>query len=139
MNLGARGRLIAEIDAHTSGQAEIAVPLDLFFEGNDDPGSIGCNLCGPRPSIGEFYKALSAFRSRPEVQDVLVRISSADDEAYRPCSDTVCVISSIAEEEIASALNMLRFDDLVAGWMYGRPKSAPDPKPGFIPYSLGWD
>lgn len=56
MDLVARLRLVNEAISQEANGGEIAVPLDLFFEGNDDPGSIGCNLSDPRPNIQQFYQ-----------------------------------------------------------------------------------
>ena len=139
MDPEARKRLIVEIDAQKPDEGEVAVPLDLFFEGNDDPGSIGCNLGDEQPAIQEFYRVLSSLRQKPEVQDVLVRIFAVDDDSTWPYADTVYVISSLSQGEIEDALAPLKFDEVVAEWMYGKPVASPDPKPGFIPYSVWWD
>ena len=139
MDVRARGRLMAEIAAQKTVGGEIAVPLDLFFTGNDDPGSIGCNLGPQQPAIRDFYAAFSSLRERPEVQDIWVRIYDADDENCWPFSDTVYVISSLSQAEIKAALSSLKFDEVSSGWMYGKPVSAPVPKSGFKPYSVWWD
>jgi hypothetical protein len=133
MDIEARGRLIMEIAAQKAVGGEIAVPLDLFFVGNDDLGSIGCNLGPEQPAIGEFYAAFTALSRRLEVQDIWVRIYSVDDEDQWPYTDTVYVISSLSQAEIVAALAPLKFDEVVAGWMYGKPASAPTPQPGFTP------
>ena len=49
-----------------------AVSLEQFFDGNDDPGSIMCNL-QPR-SMGAVREQLARIRSRPDVASVLVHI-----------------------------------------------------------------
>ncbi|MFE0756043.1 hypothetical protein ACFW16_18930 [Inquilinus sp. NPDC058860] len=140
MNRQARQRLIEEIsEQQRAGPIEIAVPLDLFFDGNDDRGSIGCNLGDEQPAIAEFYRTLSDLRRRPEVQDILVRICAVDDDESWPFADTVYVISSLRQSEIESALAGLRFDEVVAKWMYGKPPAVAEPRPGFTPYSVWWD
>lgn len=140
MDHQARRRLIDEVSAQQrAGLSEIAVPLDLFFDGNDDLGSIGCNLGNEQPAIAEFHQTLAALRRRPEVQDIMVRICAVDDDESWPFADTVYVISSLSQDDIERALANLRFDEVVAKWMYGRPPVAPEPKPGFTPYSVWWD
>ncbi|MGF6228610.1 hypothetical protein QFZ27_002565 [Inquilinus ginsengisoli] len=140
MDRQARQRLIEEIsEQQRAGSGEIAVPLDLFFDGNDDRGSIGCNLGDVQPAIAEFYRTLVALRRRPEVQDILVRICAVDDDESWPFADAVYVISSLPQSEIEDALIVLRFDEVLAKWMYGKPPAAAEPKPGFAPYSVWWD
>jgi hypothetical protein len=135
----ARQKLIADIVTQKAAGGEIAVPLDLFFTGNDDRSSIGCNLGDKQPAIQEFHAVLASLRERPEVQDILVRVYDADDDTSWPYTDTVYVISSLPQNAIESALERLRFDQVSAEWMYGKPASAPEPKPGFTPYSIWWD
>lgn len=135
----ARARLAAEITTQEKVGGEIAVPLDLFFIGNDDPGSIGANLGDSQPRISEFFQILARLRDRPEVQDIWVRISAADDEYSWPYTDTVYVISSLTQSEIEAALGDLKFDEITSDWMYGKPASAPEPKTGFTAYSVWWD
>ncbi len=48
---------------------EPVVSLELFFEGNDDPGSIGCNLTD-HPGVDRFYAVLRGIRDRPDVHGV---------------------------------------------------------------------
>ena len=56
------------------------VGLEDFFDGNDDDGSIGCNLLeNEHPGPEGFYTVLKAIRSRPEVQDILVEVYEVED------------------------------------------------------------
>ena len=139
MDKGARSRLLAEIAQQQKSGSEIAVSLDLFFDGNNDLGSIGCNLGEDQPSIREFYRTLAALRDKSEVQDVLVRIVDADDDSSWPYTDTVYVISSLPQSEIETALRSLSFDEVTPEWLYGKPLSAPEPFDGFTAYSVWWD
>jgi hypothetical protein len=139
MDMKARSRLAAEIARQQNSGGEIAVPLELFFEGNDDQGSIGCNLGDNQPSIAAFHQTLAALQSKPEVQEVWVRIADSNDEDTWPYTDTVYVISSLQQNEIENALAELRFDEVTLGWMHGKPNSAPEPKAGFVSFSVWWD
>jgi hypothetical protein len=60
--------------------SDLSVPrplltLEEFFDGNDQYGSIGCNLpdC---PTPHEFYEVFKQIRVTPEVADVRVEIRS---------------------------------------------------------------
>jgi hypothetical protein len=57
------------LDDQDCYQPSPLVPLDLFFNGNDDTGSIGCNLAS-HPEIATFYDALRQLRSDGEVSGV---------------------------------------------------------------------
>ena len=60
------------------GSPSPVVSLEDFFEGNEDPGSIACNLDkSDRLSIAEWLRILKEIRGRANVQDVLVEIAAA--------------------------------------------------------------
>ena len=84
MDHAARRRIIAETRAQQSRGDEVAVSLELFFIGNDDPGSIGCNLGLDQPPVETFRDVLIRLRARAEVQDFVVRIADADDDTSWP-------------------------------------------------------
>jgi hypothetical protein len=136
-----RDKLLAKIVAQNPpGELrEIVVSLEDFFAGNDDRGSIGCNLGEQQPPIVEFYRQLREIRSKPNVQDVLVRIYDYDDPTSWPYTDTVYIISSAPLEEVKKWASSLLPDEVHAEWMYGKPPAAPEVKPGMTPYSVWWD
>jgi hypothetical protein len=77
------------------------VPLEDFFEGNDDLGSIGCNLMD-HPGIEFFYEHLKAIRNRANVTNVLVGVYELEESDYTmwPFSETVYVITSENPESV---------------------------------------
>jgi hypothetical protein len=83
------------------------VSLEDFFEGNDDVGSIGCNLVS-HPGIDRFYRTLLEIRSRPDVQDVLVEIRELVDEDSWPFSDTIFVLTSMRGDDLQKLLSNLQ-------------------------------
>ena len=78
------------------------VSLEDFFTGNDDLGSIGCNL-SDHPGLKRFYSVLRSIRKRPEVQDILVTIYEfeEDDESMWPFSERVYVLTSASVDDLA--------------------------------------
>jgi hypothetical protein len=92
------------------------VPLELFFDGNDDPGSIGCNLPGEvMPS--EFQSTLSSIRARADVADVLVQVTMHDDPDGWPFSDTIWVITTASPSVVRSWMpERLQPDDVFEGF-----------------------
>ena len=124
-----------------------AVPIDLFFQGNDDPGSIGCNIPDDEyPGIGKFYEVLKSIQIRNDVQAVLVRIYEVEDGMW-PFSDEVYILTSASLEEVKSWVADL-FPAEVYGdserndgkdWESVKPLSGPDLLPGMNAFYVWWD
>lgn len=92
--------LLAAIDRQGGvGGTRPAIPLDLFFEGNDDEGSIGCNL-GNHPGVATFHQVLTTIRDKPNVHDVLVGITEVMSSSEWPFSDHVYVITTALPSEV---------------------------------------
>jgi hypothetical protein len=87
------------------------VSIGDFFEGNDDLGSIGCNLMS-HPGVDAFYKSFAAIRSRSDVQDVRVEIEDLVDEHSWPFADTVFVLTSMTKENMRDLVAALKPDDV---------------------------
>lgn len=72
------------------------VTLEEFFEGNDDPGSIGYDLPdGPSPP--EFYAFLSTLRGHAEIADVRIEVKDLEDSDGWPSTDTVWFVTSLTQ------------------------------------------
>ncbi|MDX2007253.1 MAG: hypothetical protein SFU83_18590 [Meiothermus sp.] len=90
--------------------------LEEFFEGNNDYGSIGCNL-PDQPSPQEFYQLFRQIRSREVVQNVLVQVHSQDDPDLWPFCDTTFLVTSAPLIEVASWFTeRFRPDNIDEGW-----------------------
>jgi hypothetical protein len=76
------------------------VTVDEFFVGNNEIGSIGCNLV-PTPTPEQFHALLEVIAKRPDVQDIRVQITAFDVEEW-PFSDTIYIMTSAAPEEVAT-------------------------------------
>jgi hypothetical protein len=112
--------------------------LEEFFEGNQDAGSIGCNLPDvPGPRV--FYEVFRQLRERPDVADVRVQITSWDDPDYWPFSDTVWIVTSLAPYDIQHRLGKrLYADDAKVGWP-DYPMERIEVPAGMMPISVWWD
>lgn len=89
------------------------VPLELFFDGNDDRGSIGCNLID-HPGASVFYQTLVNLREDADVSGVWVLAKQHDWKPSWPHSDEVLVRTRLDETEIASRLDCLQPDTVDA-------------------------
>jgi hypothetical protein len=88
------------------------VPIGQFFEGNDDEGSIGCNLM-PHPGIERFREVLVGLSKRPDVTGVFAVITELDPgEDMWPFSDTILVAGSMASESFGEAVAELEADEV---------------------------
>lgn len=117
------------------------VSLEDFFEGNDDLGSIGCNLGeDEHPGINGFYRVLRDIRARADVQDVLVEIHELmEGEDEWPFAERVYILTSATEDTVRSLLEPLLADDVELGWSNSEPPGAPTLKPGMRVLAAWWD
>jgi hypothetical protein len=84
------------------------VPIDHFFDGNDDPGSIGCNL-DPHPGVDAFRQVLTNLLARPDIEAVYARISELDPGGgCWPFTDTVFVVGTVPPDELQEAVEELQ-------------------------------
>ena len=114
------------------------VSLEEFFDGNEDPGSIGCNLT-KHPGLDRFYAELKAIRERPDVQDVFVAIHEIDQDTTWPFSECVYILTSARPQEVAAWVKPLQPSEVSEGWLYGQPPKAPKLKDGMQVISCWWD
>ena len=142
MNAEARQRLIDRIKAYGPPMAGGSLPLvtlEDFFAGNEDFGSIGCNLW-PQLGPGFFYEKLKQIRDQPNVQDVLVEINEVvEDPATWPFSDRVYILTSATRDEVSTWAALLQPDAVEDGFAISASDQAPLLGPGTKIYSLWWD
>jgi hypothetical protein len=88
------------------------VSLEDFFTGNDDEGSIGCNLTR-HPGVDVFYQTLRQIRARPNVQDVLIGITDLQevDVTTWPFSDTVYILADASQNQVEEWIHSLSPDE----------------------------
>src|SRR6478609_5932641 len=84
---------------YPNAQTAPLVSLEEFFKGNEDEGSIGCNLMD-HPGIDTFYSVLLEIKNKPSVQDVFVEVMEVEDEEYWPFSERVYILSQARSQEI---------------------------------------
>jgi hypothetical protein len=113
--------------------------LSEFFDGNDDSGSIGCNLTPP-PGPENFHKILMQIAARSDVADVRIQITMFDDPEMWPFSDTVWIITSATPQTVADWFNStMRPDGCSAGWTDGLSFEPINIPGGMQPVACWWD
>ncbi len=113
--------------------------LSEYFEGNDDFGSIGCNL-SPPPGPAKFYEVLKEISARSDVADVRVQITMFDDPEMWPFSDTIWIITNAAPQAVAGWFDAAILPDgCSSGWTAGvtfEPVAVPE---GMQAVACWWD
>ncbi|ANF97845.1 hypothetical protein [Paenibacillus bovis] len=119
-----------------SGAAPI-VSLELFFDGNEEESSIGCNLLN-HPGIDVFYETLKRTKQLIEVQDIFVEIYEVEENGW-PFSERIYILSTLHQDELMDRLRVLEPSDIEEGYQFGEPKAAPLLEAGMKVYSVWWD
>jgi hypothetical protein len=108
--------LKADLAAEPSPQI---VSIERFFDGNDDLGSIGCNLM-EHPGIDAFRERLTGLLQRPDVEAVYARIYELDPgDGCWPFTDTIFIVGTISREELLNILRPLEPSEIGPGGQYG--------------------
>jgi hypothetical protein len=89
------------------------ISIDLFFDGNDDPGSIGWDL-PEHPGIDTFRELLTGLLRRSDVQAVYARIVELDPGEYDcwPSADFIFVVGTISPDELQKILDPLKPEEV---------------------------
>jgi hypothetical protein len=130
--------LIQKIKALGFPESEVVVSVEDFFEGNEDYGSIGCNIYPNQPSPADFYKKFKELKQNKSVGDILIRIVDIEDGDW-PFTDAVYIISNLNVEQIKELVKDLTPDEVYEDWMYKKPINAPEIKPDMKVFSIWWD
>jgi hypothetical protein len=115
------------------------VSLEDFFTGNNDLGSIGCNLL-VHPGMATFYRILQEVRNCSEVQDVLIGITDLEDtEGVWPFSDSVYILTRVPARKVARWLRRLHPDEVADAPAASPPERLPDLLPDHAVLLAWWD
>jgi hypothetical protein len=115
--------LKAELTAQAEPQV---VAIDRFFDGNDDLGSIGCNLV-PHPGIPRFRTVLTGLLARSDVEAVYAQVSELDPgDGCWPFAETVLVVGSVPADELRTTVGELQPDKVGAAEVFEVPPVVAD-------------
>lgn len=122
---------------------EVPTPLltpEEFFAGNDEVGSIGCNLPSvPHPN--RFAQVLEGIREREDVSDIYVQVTCVDSPGEEwPFSDTIWIMTSEDPATVRSWLpDDLAPDECWQGWIKGYKYEPVEIAPGHHPVAIWYD
>ena len=104
--------------AKARGYEDMAPPLVLvtreeFFDGNDDEGSIGCNL-NVHPGIAEFDTAFRKIEAMDGVSGVYLAITEIDEgyDSIWPFSDSAYIVTRLPVSAFKHVLQPLEPDEI---------------------------
>jgi len=118
MDQAKRDRLVAALTSEPEG---LLVPIETFFDGNDDMGSIGCNLA-QHPGVEVFRSTFQRLAKRPDVEAIYAQIAEVDPgEDCWPFTDTIFVVGAIPVGELAAELTGLEPDEVGHAVDFGMP------------------
>ena len=115
-------RLIRSQPEYEAGQALVTVPE--FFDGNDDLGSIGCNL-SDHPGLDHFRRILSDIEGRSGVEQVWMQIYDVEEGDW-PFSENVLIFGKVPISEIrqlSESLYPSEVSELRMDWIPSRAKN----------------
>jgi len=112
------------------------VTIAEFFDGNDDLGSIGCNL-NEHPGMDHFRKILGHLENRPDIEQIWMQIYDLEEGDW-PFSENVIVIGTIPLSEVerlTESLQPSEISELQFNWAPTRAKNVN----GHRYINLWWD
>jgi hypothetical protein len=86
------------------------VKVAEFFDGNDDLGSIGCNL-SDHPGLQHFRSVLESIAGRDDVDEVWTQIYDLEEGDW-PFSENVLVVGEIPESAVRQYCESLQPSDV---------------------------
>jgi hypothetical protein len=99
------------------------VTIAEFFDGNDDLGSIGCNL-SEHPGLDHFRKILDDLEKRPDVEQVWMQIHDLEEGEW-PFSENILIVGEIPVSDItrlSESLQPSEISELQVDWTPTRAK-----------------
>ena len=112
MDTSKRNQLVARLSREPKPQV---VPIEVFFDANDDLGSIGCNLI-QHPGIEAFRDVFARIAQRPDLKAIYAQIAELDPGAdCWPFTDTIFVVGTISADDLANELTSLEPDEVGPG------------------------
>ena len=109
-----RSQIVSTIRScgYTETSPRVLVTRHQFFDGNDDLGSLGCNL-SEHPGLETFDSVFRSIEALPEVSGVFFPISELlDEEGMFPYTDTAIIVTSLSPRAFEQLLAPLQPDEI---------------------------
>lgn len=107
------------------------VNIDELFATDDL--ELAPNLGADHPGMETFERVLRELARSDRTELVCARSPEAGPV------DAIYIATTASRDEVAGWVAALQPDEVVDGWMYGKPANAPEFPPGVAVYSIWWD
>jgi hypothetical protein len=135
MDMEKRNSLVEKLALQPEPQL---VSIEEFFDGNDDVGSIGCNLL-EHPGILAFRGTLENLAKRNDVETILARITELDPGADNwPFCDTIFFIGTVSVDDLWAELADLQPDEVGTSDDLVVPDTLASKNPKNLPVLVAW-
>lgn len=135
MDIEKRNRLVEKLAKQPEPQL---ILVKEFFDGNDDLGSIGCNL-DEHPGIDSFRVTFEKLAERSDVEAVYAQVAELEPgEDSWPFCDIIIVIGSISSEDLQSELIGLQPDEVGTSSDFIGPETLAGRNPRDLPVLVAW-
>jgi hypothetical protein len=126
--------LIRSQTEYVKGRA-LVTPAE-FFDGNDDLGSIGCNL-SEHPGLNHFHEVLKKIEALPDVDELWMQIYDIEESDW-PFSENILIFGDLEPENIQKLCESLQPSEVTGMQMDWVPSRANHLK-GRKYVNLWWD
>jgi hypothetical protein len=112
-------RAIRSQPEHENGRALVSVTE--FYNGNDDLGSIGCNL-SDHPGLSHFRDVLQSIEARDDVDEIWLQIYDLEEGDW-PFSENVLIFGTVpksAVEQMTKTLQPSEIGEMLLDWTPSR-------------------
>jgi hypothetical protein len=135
-----RAQLISLVKGrgYSVGGVRVLVSRNQFFDGNDDLGSIGCNLFD-HPGIAAFDDAFRLIEGMDGVASIYLAITEIDEtnDTIWPFTDTAYIVTRLKPSTFADILQPLEPDEIgYAEETFANPPTVPT---GYRFVQVWWD
>jgi hypothetical protein len=118
---------------------DVVLPLDTFYEGNEDSSSVGVSIYPSQPSPKVFYETFKKLLDTKMADKIFVRVTDIDDPKDWFYTDTIYIIGDLTIDQLSAAIVHLQFDEIFIGWMCGKPVNAGEYDGTKNVFSVWWD
>lgn len=135
MDIEKRIRLVEKFAGQPEPQL---IPLEEFFDGNDDMGSIGCNL-REHPGINTFRVTLEMLAKRNDVEAIYAQIAElVPGEDSWPFCDTILFVGAISPDVLQAELIRLQPDEVGTSHDFIVHETLTSKNPKNLPVLVAW-
>jgi hypothetical protein len=129
--------LLKKINELINRYKEVAVPAEEYFINTLPVGVFIPNIIFDDSDYKLFLQILNKLKDSGKIKEVFVRICERDEDWFY--TDTIYIYSTLTVENWEEEFGEFSPDEIVEGWMYGKPHGITEPLQGVKVFTLWWD